>query len=534
VTPSCASRERCFKTAVAIFICLTGVFLLLGSREQPWGDAGIMYEVADRIAVHGTVAIQTEWPPMSHRGVDGHVFSQYALGPSLVSVPGVWLRAVLVRLFPGSAHLILVLTAHLVHAMLGAAVCALFYRMARRCQCSPKLASFGTVVLAVGTMLFVYARSPFSEIFQTFAAVGFTGALVEVLDSPTRRRALTLGVWAGILLNAKSVFAMSIVASVVLVAVRHRGDRASLARALAWTTAALSPFVVLALGYNHARWGSPFDTGYGATLKQMRENVASGLWGLLFSPGKSIFLFSPPLVIGALALPRFAREHRWLALAMAAVIAPPLLFYARFVSWGGDYCWGPRYLLFAVPLLWLPAVASLLPRAESAASRAACAGVIALGIAVQVLGASFYWDHWIRVAIHAREAWLGHADRRGALVPTNEAGLCDGCFEDNHGHDWLPPLSPILGHAWLFRHVGDPWEVAQPDAPWRRYTSVDMPDVAQYYRAAGYDWWGLLWTSDRTPARNAGVLALGVFVVAAVGGGRRWWRSLPGPEDATG
>ncbi len=527
MTSSIARREpSSFKVGLAIFVCLTAVYLLLGSREQPWGDAGIMYEVGHGIARKGTIAIDTEWPPMSHRGADGRVFSQYALGPSLVSVPGVWLRSALTTLLPASGFLVFVLTAHLAHAMLGALVCVLFHRLARRHGCSPKMASLGTLVLAFGTMLFVYARSPFSEVLQTACAIGFTAAVVETLDSKARAPALALGAWAGILLNTKSVFALSIAAAAVLIVVRHRHDRAALARISAWAIAAFGPFAVVALAYNRARWGSLFDTGYGATLDLMREDVLSGLWGLLFSPGKSVFLFSPPLVLGVVAWPRFTREHRWLALTIAAVVSPPLFFYARFLSWGGDYCWGPRYLLFAVPLLWLPAVTSLLPHATGAASRAACAGVFFVGVTVQLLGAAFYWDHWIRVAIHAREAWLGHADRRGARPPLNSAGLCDGCFEDNHGHDWLPPFSPVLGHAWLLRHAGDPWDIAQRDAPWRRYTSIEMPGVAQYYSAARVDWWGLIWIKEQAPVRNTGAAFFGLFVVAAAAGGRRWWRTV--------
>jgi hypothetical protein len=111
-------------------------------------------------------------------------------------------------------------------------------------------------------------------------------------------------------------------------------------------------------------------------------------------------------------------------------------------------------------------------------------------------------------------------------LPINAAGLCDGCFEDNHGHIWLPPLSPILGHAWLLRHVGDPWEVAERDAPWRRFTSVDMPEVAQYYRGARLDWWGSLWVTDRTSAHGVGASALALFTLAAILGGRRWWQHV--------
>ena len=105
--------------AVAIFLAVGGSYLLATGRERPWGDARIVYEVAIAFE-RGTVAIRTEWPPMSHRGPDGKIYSQYALGPSLVSAPGRWLRDHLADERSPSAPLAKVVTGHLGQAVMGA------------------------------------------------------------------------------------------------------------------------------------------------------------------------------------------------------------------------------------------------------------------------------------------------------------------------------------------------------------------------------------------------------------------------------
>lgn len=514
----------------AILCCLTGFYLLIGSREQPWGDARIMYEVADAIVARHEVSISTEWPPMSHRGADGKVYSQYAIGPSLVSVPGRWLRDHLATPRTQSAGLAKVVTGHLGQAVMGGLVALLFFGLCRRLGATVRAASAGTLTLALATMVLVYARSPFSEIVQTACILGFADAVIAVADEPTRRRALIAGAWGAAVLNAKAVLALALAGGALHLILTLRRDRRALGRVVGWAAVAGAPGVLVFLLYNRARWGGLLDTGYGETLGLMHENPVNGLWGLLLSPGKSLFLYSPPLVIGVLAIVRFAREQRRAALALACIGVPPLLFYTRFLSWSGDYCWGPRYLTYLVPLLLVPAVVSGWPAlVRSRALAASAAVVVALGVFVQVLGAAYYWDTWIRMSMTARTAWLGMPNRSGAAIPINKHGQCDSCFEDMHGHQWLPPLSPIAGHWWLLSHRTEPWAEAQRAAPWRRYTRIELPQLESHWKAARLDWWVFLWHDEPAAspaARNLGRVLLVLFLALTIGGGVWWWRRV--------
>ena len=67
--------------------------------------------------------------------------------------------------------------------------------------------------------------------------------------------------------------------------------------------------------------------------------------------GRGLFVLSPLLLLAVLgwpALRRRAPAAAWLALGQLTVLA---LFFAAFDGWHGGWCWGPRYLLPAVPLL---------------------------------------------------------------------------------------------------------------------------------------------------------------------------------------
>jgi hypothetical protein len=234
---------------------------------------------------------------------------------------------------------------------------------------------------------------------------------------------------------------------------------------------------------------------------------------LLFSPGKSLFLYAPALVLALLGFPTFWRSHRWTVLAMLATIAPVILLYCCYPAWPGDWAWGPRYAVFAVPVLLLPAI-SFFPAARRF-GRWLAVGLLAVGLCVQLLGNAFYWDHFIRIGLDARTKWLGQPNR-SASVTADKGGYCEGCFEDTYPTVWLGPFQPILGHLWLIRHVpfGHDWKRASQDAPWRRHTRLNIDARATYERARMDHW-----LYETSKYRIQGWLVLLLLLGAGTGAG---------------
>lgn len=111
-----------------------------------------------------------------------------------------------------------------------------------------------------------------------------------------------------------------------------------------------------------------------------------GLWGFLFSSGRSLFLFCPPLVLGLWALAKTKGAWRAERVFLACLGVTILLFYSCFRAWPGDWGdWGPRYLYPLVPLLLLP-VAMLDTSGFERPFRRAVALVAVIGVLVQVPG----------------------------------------------------------------------------------------------------------------------------------------------------
>lgn len=517
---------------LAIFLTLSGAILLGGSRERPWGDARIMYEVAESMVYDNSVEVKSEWPPMSHRGADGRIFSQYSLGPSVIHVPGIWARRQFDGGHPDRAQLALVVTSHLASAVMAALTCLLFFATCRRLGTSVQVASVSTLALAFATMLLVYARSPYSEALQAATMMAFVFRIAVATAPLGRAPAVWLGIAAGAVLHAKLVFVPSVLFGLGYVAWLHRSDLRHAATTAAFVALGLVPLVGLLLWYNQVRWGSPFETGYDETLALMRENPLSGLWGMFLSPGKSLFLFSPPLVIACLGLPALGRKlGRARGLVLLAMVLWPVLFYSRFLSWSGDYAWGARYLVYLIAPAML-GFAMWLEGARSIRRRVAAAVLIGCGVFVQVLGSSIYWDTHIRMSMRVHAEWLGEPNRQGAAIDPAGRNLCDSCFEDMHGHQWLPPMSPISGHLWLLRHLAADHSYAEAsgDAPWRRYTKLELKSPKDIYDHARLDWWGYVFLKDAPGARGLGWALFALFLLMLVGGAAMWTMAYRGAK----
>ena len=503
--------------------------MLAGGRDRPWGDATPIYEVAESLVERHAVHIQTRWPPAAPLGRDGRIYAVSSLLPSLMQLPGATLRHFVLRWADRQplvtrayvTDLSLPLAAHVGPAATAALVCLLFFTLCRRLGLSPPLVLWGTAAVGFGSIVAVYARMPYSEIAQVACFTGFFGRLLMVRREPTLRGGVALGTWAGLLLNAKVVFAGSLLGAGVLLLWAWRRELRRLRPLAAGAAIGFLPWLALLLLYNWARWGSAFTLGPRPTGEFVSKTWI-GLYGLFLSPGKSIFLYAPPLLLTVLALPALLRQHRELLLAILLTAGPVVYVSASLSFWSGDYAWGPRYLVFATPVLLLPGLLVFDQKLQAARGwarrglRALLGALLAVGIFVQVLGSAFYWDLWIRVAFTASEKWLGKPDTGGSAFMTLGVG-CGACFEQMYALNWLPPFQPIVGHWWLLKHVpsGDDWITAEADAPWHTYTRLRL-DIREVYPVGRTDWWFLDYVHGHLGAGVTLLVAMALLALASL------------------
>jgi len=165
-------------------------------------------------------------------------------------------------------------------------------------------------------------------------------------------------------------------------------------RALLFVSTAAVPALLLALGAVAlmAIFAGETPVVFRNATERLREDwlalpLWTGLRGLLFSPGKSLFLYAPWLALavpGALLLHRSVGRHAAIFTLYPAIT---IVLYGMKLVWHGGG-WGPRYLVPIVPFLSLaaaPTIAWCLSRPRGRA------GILALGavsLVVQLIGIS--------------------------------------------------------------------------------------------------------------------------------------------------
>jgi len=177
-----------------------------------------------------------------------------------------------------------------------------------------------------------------------------------------------------------------------------------------------------------------------------------GLYGLLFSPYKSIFLFSPILLASLVSFPLFFRRHRWEGWLLGLIVIAHLLLFAKWYMWWGGFAWGPRFLVPLTPFLAVtlaPLVEAVLTRGSLPAKLALAAPAL-LSTAVQILGVSV---NFVLYEIKLRE-----------IFPAPEVN--PALYDPPALYDFR--YSPILGQMRLLSHE-------YSDLAWLGPDRIDRP-----------------------------------------------------------
>ena len=266
-------------------------------------------------------------------------------------------------------------------SLLAAIAAALFFLMLRR-QLDPKPALLLTGAYAFGTTSWMISsqalwQHSLAQLLVVFAMFLLTGPC-------TRVRAITAGVVLGLIAcNRPPDFIIA--ATLGVYGLWWAGRRF----APVMVAAEIAPAIPLLI-YNLGIVGH-YAGAYGLFGGQgfFRYNLFSGIVGLLFSPTKGLFVFSPFLIFLPLGLPRVFRDERARGLAIAALAAFVLqvLLYAK-ADWRQGESWGPRWLTDVVPLLvWMMVPAW---EAMSKAVRPVFVAAIGAAIVIEAIGAFWY------------------------------------------------------------------------------------------------------------------------------------------------
>ena len=405
----------------------------------------------------------------------GLYYIKWGVGQALVQAPFYVLYNFAQFLFnpeknERDSYLYEILILHLCPSIVSAIGCYLVFLMGITFGFSKRMSVFICLLYGIATIAWPYSKSLMSD---TTLNVAILGGVYGAISYNKSGRSFFLFVSAfcmgfALLTKITSAVIVPIICLYLFLSAQTR-------RSFSKIIFIFMPLILIFLGaefmYNLMRYDNIFKFGYGYGrdgLFGFNTPISFGLWGLLLSPGKSIFLYSPIAILSLFAARPFYRAHRKEALLFLTVCVVFLLLHARWWAWSGDWAWGPRFLLIITPYLLIP-VGYFFNRWDQFSlwvKKMICI-LIAASIFVQVLGISIHPFTFIliRTTVIRELASPEHQEKSQYAWVHNE----------NLFANYSPLFSHVNGNWWLFKHMLFNYDIWS-DAPWKSLgVNINLP-----------------------------------------------------------
>ena len=375
----------------------------MGGHTSSPDEEGMFY-VADSIVTAGCFVVpsdENQTVPGLKRGVDGRLYTPSGIATSAMLVPFVALGHFIGDGAPVQYRpFVIRLSANLLDPIVTALTGVILFALGMRLGYSARVSTLLALVFGLATIAWPYSKYLWSEPVTAFWLLLSALLLVAGYEKQQWPLALAAGVCFASSVASKVATGTALAGFLAYYGIsvweglrKGRSIRGAVSQTAAFVVGLVAVLVFVGL-YNHARFGSMTETGYGQPPFDLVRY--GGIAGLLFSSGKSVFVYSPVTLLCLPGVVVFARRQLKKAVLLLLVVASQVLLYGSFVDWHGDAAWGPRYLVPITAFLVLP-VGSLLMWTDRRWVRPAYAALFtasAVGFLVQIGGVVVNYDSW--------------------------------------------------------------------------------------------------------------------------------------------
>ena len=362
------------RRGLLLMVCL---FLLLASGRMDSGDANA--ELAGSMNLVGTGSLGTNTPyadkliqSLFVHAPNGRYYEAHDPGNALLMTPAafggmissVGLSHVMGAENSSSDAQVRMLTAKTLAALIETAFSAvscfylfllfgLFYK--------PRTALTLTGLFVFASLYTAYFRSAWDVLPACNSVIVLLYYSARLVLAPRVRasEAFPVALWFGIACMFRFSLAPFLAIGVVILlwGIRKRTSASAILVGVCTAIAMLIPTLI----FNAIRFGSPLRSA--STLPQFQDQISltgsirEGMFGLLLSPNRGLFVFSPLLLLLVL-LPWYWKLMPAGVKALLEAYLPSTVLYYLMISklhnWGAAG-WGPRYLIPVLPILFLGA-----------------------------------------------------------------------------------------------------------------------------------------------------------------------------------
>jgi hypothetical protein len=380
------------------------IFLLyvITSSGDIVGDTDLRWNMAKQTIETGWFDLPADSSNLITPGSDGKWYSFYGPAQSLCFIPFVIAgkaTALLPLPFTVSGDIIGQFLASLFFFPLcGALAAILLYAIVFETTKDSFCARYLTLIFVTGTMFWHHTINTYEESQVAVCLLLSIFSIIRFWKKSRLNDLLIMFFAMGIAISFRpsavvAAFPIGITGLVHDLIVCTPGNRYK--RFNKWITAgmiAFLPFLIFAGIYNFIRFGSIFETGYKAAHLAMADGILlfdtplyTGLTGLLFSPGKSVFLYNPVLLLAIPGIVLLYRSYRPLAYITISVITATTFFHSKYTYWSGDLSWGPRYFASIMGI----ALFALIPVLQWRRAKWLVSTLVALSICIQIASVTY-------------------------------------------------------------------------------------------------------------------------------------------------
>jgi hypothetical protein len=316
-------------------------------------------------------------------GRNGLYYSQYNAGQSIAALPlygsgktlGIILKKIdkeeWIAIFAGPSigqepsrwgGDIEIFFVNLFNCFTTALLCAVFFAFSIRLGVSPQWSLISTALLGLTTFVGPFSTGFLQHSSEALLLLWAFYFLFLNTQHPNWRSCL----WAGVIVALMILFRFPSVISIpsltlyLLLSLRqHRLSSPAVDSFLLRPFQQLISFsipVTIGFALNFIVNYIKFETIWGKYKNEgFYTPLLKGLFAFLLSPGDSIFLFTPLLLLSPWLYRRFWQQYRLEIIIIFSLAITYIVFYGKYTAWHGLWSsLGPRYLIPIVPILLLP------------------------------------------------------------------------------------------------------------------------------------------------------------------------------------
>ncbi|MDX2098887.1 MAG: hypothetical protein SFW36_14015 [Leptolyngbyaceae cyanobacterium bins.59] len=371
-TPEFQLENKDFNVKEFIFVFLF-FFSIFAISNQGFivGEGGYHYRVADQIIRYGELGFSQPQIGVFITAPTGRIYAGHEIGNTLFMLPTALINLLIEKLLLnriGLDRLELLKSFILsfnfnIYAALTASI---FYKILRNGFSQRMTTSFfATFLLVFTTYFWTSSRDSFDGVLCSTLFTFSFFLLILYKEKPRSPFLIGSFICLGFCFITRISTIFLVIASFIylFLILKNRFYWLEISKRMGYSVLTLLPFVIWQMWYNHLRTGyfymSPVQTKQFATNNALDGNLLLGISGLLLSPGKSLFIYAPLLIISVILFKKFYQEYRKEAIYFLAVCLFWFLLHARLRSWYGAWGWGPRHFITILPVLFLPFAVNL-------------------------------------------------------------------------------------------------------------------------------------------------------------------------------